>query len=251
MNPRSVAHPAFRRPISQCIHYLTIASARCRLAVRISRGHRFRAGPLRFTLQLSFVADQWGNGRWFGLIYCSLQGLRFDPRGAGHVRRRMPRPADTPGCCIWLPQLRSRVGQLPSCPRRSRHQEGRGRNATRGRHGRNRHAVLGIQRRTIALQPAADPPGMHRLRAHRRQGAARGHEDSPCRAESRALVGKNASGAVQPADGAQYPESNATSCAAMLRDCRAHSSARIGVTSGGLPRPIAPLFFIFISIGRD
>ena len=85
----------------------------------------------------------------------------------------------------------------------------------------------------------------------RRQGAARVREDSPCRAESRALVGKNTSGAVQPADGAQYPESNATSCAALLRDCRAHSSARMGATSGGEPRPIAPLFFIFISIGRD
>ncbi len=93
-----------------------------------------------------------------------------------------------------------------------------------------------VQRRTIALMPAADPPGMHRLRAHRRQGAARLHEDSPCRAESRALVGQNTSGAVQPADGAQYPESNATSCAAMLRDCRAHSSARMAATSRGEPR---------------
>ena len=57
------------------------------------------------------------------------------------------------------------------------------------------------------------------------------HEASPCRAGSRALVGKNASGVVQPADTAQYPESNATSCAAMLRDCRAHSRARTGATS--------------------
>jgi hypothetical protein len=76
-------------------------------------------------------------------------------------------------------------------------------------------------------------------------------EASPCRAESRALVGKNASGAVQPADGAQYPESNATSCAALLRDCRAHSSARMGSTGPAEPWPIAPLSFHIISIGRD
>jgi hypothetical protein len=61
-------------------------------------------------------------------------------------------------------------------------------------------------------------------------------EASPCRAGSRALVSKNTSGAVQPADGAQHPESNATSCAAMLRDCQAHSSARMGSTSSGEPR---------------
>ena len=76
---------------------------------------------------------------------------------------------------------------------------------------------------------------MRGLRTLRRQGAARVHEDSPCRAESRALVGKNTSGAVQPADGAQYPESNATSCAAMLRDCQAHRIARMGATSSGEP----------------
>jgi hypothetical protein len=77
----------------------------------------------------------------------------------------------------------------------------------------------------------------------RRQGTARVREARPCRAGSRALVGKNTSGAVQPADGAQYPESNATSCAAMLRDCQAHSSARMSSTSPGEPRPIAPLSF--------
>jgi hypothetical protein len=65
-------------------------------------------------------------------------------------------------------------------------------------------------------------------------------EASPCRAGSRALVTKNTSGTVQPADGAQYPESNATGCAAMLRDCQAHSRARMGATSGGKPRPVAP-----------
>jgi hypothetical protein len=75
----------------------------------------------------------------------------------------------------------------------------------------------------------------------RRQGAARVREDSPCRAGSRALVGNNTFGAVQPAEIAQDPASNATSCAAMLRDCRAHSSARLGATSPGEPRPIAPL----------
>ncbi len=66
---------------------------------------------------------------------------------------------------------------------------------------------------------------------------------SPWRAGSRALVGMNASGTVQPAETAQYPESNATSCAAMLRDCRAHSSARMGATSPGEPRPIVPISF--------
>ena len=65
-------------------------------------------------------------------------------------------------------------------------------------------------------------------------------EASPRRSGPRALVGKNTSGAVQPADTAQYPESNATSCAAMLRDCQAHSHARMGATSPGEPRPIAP-----------
>jgi hypothetical protein len=68
-------------------------------------------------------------------------------------------------------------------------------------------------------------------------------EASPCRAGSRALVGKNASSAVLPAETAQYPESNAASCAALLRDCRAHNSARMGSTSPGEPRPIVPLSF--------
>jgi hypothetical protein len=65
-------------------------------------------------------------------------------------------------------------------------------------------------------------------------------EDGPCRAGSRALVGKNTSGAVQPADTAQHPESNATYCAVLLRDCRAHGRARMGATSPGAPRLIAP-----------
>ena len=64
---------------------------------------------------------------------------------------------------------------------------------------------------------------------------------SPCGAGSRALVGKNASGWVPPAETTQYPESNATSCAAMLRECQAHSRVRMGVTGPGEPRPI-PLF---------
>ena len=102
---------------------------------------------------------------------------------------------------------------------------------------------------------------MHRLRTHRRQGAARAREDSPFRAGSPALVGKNASSAVQPADTAQYPESNATSCAVMLRECRAHGRARMGETSPGEPRPIAPFSLqiykiqgeikIFLSIRKD
>ena len=81
---------------------------------------------------------------------------------------------------------------------------------------------------------------MRGLHEHRRQGAVREREASPCRAEeSRALVVKNTSDAVQPADSTQYPESNATSCAAMLRDCQAHGTARMGATSPGEPRPIA------------
>ena len=72
-------------------------------------------------------------------------------------------------------------------------------------------------------------------------GAARVCEASPCRSGSSALVGKNTSGAVQPTDTAQHRESNATSCAALLRDCRGHSSARRRSTSPGEPRPIAPL----------
>ncbi len=35
--------------------------------------------------------------RWLGLIFFSLQGIRYDPRGADHVQRRMPRPDGTPG----------------------------------------------------------------------------------------------------------------------------------------------------------
>lgn len=82
-------------------------------------------------------------------------------------------------------------------------------------------------------------------------GAARVCEASPCRSGSSALVGKNTSGTVQPADSAQSPESNATSCAAMLRDCRAHGSARMGATSPGEPRLIAPSsLYILLSIGR-
>ena len=86
-------------------------------------------------------------------------------------------------------------------------------------------------------------------------------EASPCRAGSRALVSKNTSDAVQPADGMEYPESNATGCADLLRDCRAHSRARMGATSGGEPRPVAPYPYmrtkvrgeitIFLSICKD
>ncbi len=60
--------------------------------------------------------------------------------------------------------------------------------------------------------------------------------NSPCRAGLNALVGKSTSGTVQPADGAQYRESSATSCAARLRECRAHGiSARRRSTGGGEP----------------
>ncbi len=69
--------------------------------------------------------------------------------------------------------------------------------------------------------------------------AARVRGASPCRAGSPALVGKNTSGPVPPADTAQYPESTATSCAARLRECRARSSVPMGATSPGEPRPNA------------
>ena len=77
---------------------------------------------------------------------------------------------------------------------------------------------------------------MRGLQEHRRQGAAREREASLCRAEgSRALVVKNTSDAVQPADGAQYPESNATSCLARLLECQARISARMSATNPGEP----------------
>ena len=85
---------------------------------------------------------------------------------------------------------------------------------------------------------------MHGLNAHRRQGAAYVREANPCRAEQSALVGKN-SGTVPPAGTAQHPESNAASCAALLRDCQAHSSARMGTTSPGEPRPFAHICILY------
>ena len=92
----------------------------------------------------------------------------------------------------------------------------------------------------IAFYPATDSPSIHGLRWQRRQHAASVREAIPCRAGSRALVSKNTSDAGQPADSMEYPESNATGCADLLRDCRAHSRARMGATSGGEPRPVAP-----------
>jgi hypothetical protein len=60
--------------------------------------------PHRFTLHPCFVADQWVCGRCCGLVSGLLQGPRCDPRGAGHVRRRMPGADDTPRC-VWRHQL--------------------------------------------------------------------------------------------------------------------------------------------------
>jgi hypothetical protein len=57
----------------------------------------------------------------------------------------------------------------------------------------------------------------------------------PCRAGSSELAIMNMSGTEQPADGAQHSESNATSCAAILRDCQARSSASMGATGPGEP----------------
>ena len=162
MSPRSEPRSALP---NLPMHPISYSSFRALPAspVRISCGHRHRAGPLRFTLHLSFVADQSVCGRWLGLISGSLQGLHYVPCGSGHARRRMPHPDDTPRC-VWRHQLRNRVGQVPSSHRRSRHQEGRGRSAARDRHRRNRPAVLGIRRCTDCALAAADPPGLHRLR---------------------------------------------------------------------------------------
>ncbi len=91
-----------------------------------------------------FGADTWIGHRCCGLVSGTLQEPRRDPRGAGDVRCRMPRPDVTPRC-VGRQELCNRVGELPSSPRLSRRQGGRGRSAYR------RHlAVLEIQRCAIA-----------------------------------------------------------------------------------------------------
>ena len=150
-------------------------------------------------------------------LSCSLQEPRRDPRGAGHVRCSMPRPEATPSG-VGRQELRNQVCELPSYPRHSPRQGGQGRSAPRGH-----HAVLGIRRCAIAL-------------ARRRLAFACVDcmfTDGPRRAGTSAHVGKNTSGTVQPADGAQYPESTATSCAVRLRECRAHAIARRRSTRPG------------------
>ncbi len=145
-----------------------------------------------------------------------------------HPKMRLASPVAKPS---WPSATLSSAQSAPRRPRASCHSRpSPPKPARRPRHPKVHDRVL----------LAADPPGLHRLRTHRRQGAARVREASPCRAGPPALVGKNTSGAVQPADTAQYPESSATSCAAMLRDCRAHGTGRMGATSPGEPRPIAP-----------
>ena len=138
-----------------------------------------------------------------------------------HPKMRLAAPVAKPS---WPSAKLSLAPSAPRRPRASCHSRpSPPKPARRPRHPKVHDRVL----------LAADPPGLHRLRTHRRQGAARVRDASPCCAGSSAPVGKNTSGAVQPADTAQYPESNATSCAAMLRDCRAHGTGRIGATSPG------------------
>ena len=86
-----------RRPISQSIRHLIIASARCRPArTQLMRPSQSSPAPFGSHCICPFVAVQRACGRCRGLISCSLQGPHCDPRGAGHVWRRMPRPDDTP-----------------------------------------------------------------------------------------------------------------------------------------------------------
>ncbi len=87
------------------------------------------------------------------------------------------------------------------------------------------------------LRSSPPPIRLARIGGMRKDArAVRVRAGTPCRAGSSALFGINTSRAVPPADGTQYhPESNATSCAAMLRDCEAHSRARLGATSPGEP----------------
>ena len=152
-----------------------------------------------------FGADTWLGHRRCGRFSGTLQEPRRDPRGAGHVRCRMPRPDATPRC-VGRQELCNRVGELPSSPRLSRRQGGHGRSASR------RHlAVLEIQRCAIARRRLAFACADCMITA------------GPCRAEPSALVRM------------QYPESGAPSCAAMLRDCRAHGTARRRQTSWGAP----------------
>jgi hypothetical protein len=176
------------------------------------------SNPPPSAMHLSFGADT-----WFGDRCCvsgSLQEPRRDARGAGHVLCRMPRPDAALGC-VGRQELCHRVGDLPSSPRRSPRQGGQGRSAARGHHA----VVLEIQRCAIVF-------GRRRLAFACADCMV---TNSPRRAEPSALVGKNTSGTVQPADGAQYRESSATSCAARLRDCRAHGSARRRSISLGEP----------------
>ncbi len=59
--------------------------------------------------------------------------------------------------------------------------------------------------------------------------------DGPRRAGTSAHVGTNTSGTLPPVETTRHPESKATSCAALLRECRAHGSARRRSTGGGEP----------------
>jgi hypothetical protein len=81
-------------------------------------------------------------------------------------------------------------------------------------------------------QPAARFAWHARIAWSLTPDAARVRTASSCRAASSALVVKKMSDTEEPADGAEYAESNATSCAERLRECQAHSSARLNSIPG-------------------
>jgi hypothetical protein len=185
------------------------------------------------------VADQWVYGHWFGLISCcrgcaTILGVLAAFGVVCHAQLTTQDDASGVTSCET---------ELASCQ------------AVLGAVG-TKKAEDAVPLAAVAAETGTPSPASKGARLHCspppirlactdcvRKDAGALREASPCRAESRALVGQNTSGAVQPADGVQYHESNATSCAVMLRDCHAHSSARIGSTSTGEPRPIVPLSF--------
>ena len=155
--------PVPQSPLHRQLAYLLCSPCVSLLAVRT---HASEATHPRFGADTRF------GHRRCGLVSCTLQEPtlqepRRDPRGAGHVRRRMPRPDATPRC-VGRQELCNRVGELPSSPRLSRRQGGHGRSASR------RHlAVLEIQRCAIA----------RRRLGLRMRGLHDHSQPVPCRAE--------------------------------------------------------------------
>jgi hypothetical protein len=230
-----VTHPAILRPISQCIQYLTIASARCWLAPYAaheaiafepapSGGHCIC--PSSRINGSTVVGSDSSLARCRGCATIIVVLATF-----GVVCHAQMTPQDASG-------VTSCEAELASCQ------------AVLGADGTKKAEdivpLAAVTAKTGTPSSASKGARLRRSPPPIRLACTdcvRIDRASPCRAGSRALVGKNTSGAVQPAETAQYPQSNATSCAALLRDCRAHSSARMGTTSGGEPRPIVPISF--------